>query len=73
MDPHSSEVRRKLIDMCKRKSAYREAILEYINWAEVCKRDGNYDLAIEIFQECLDMDKTTTPKVLSSQGLLLQI
>jgi len=57
MDPHSSDVRRKLIDMCKRKSAYREAISEYINWAEVCKRDGNYDEAIEIFQECLDLEK----------------
>jgi tetratricopeptide (TPR) repeat protein len=57
MDPHSSDVRRKLIDMCKSKSSYRDAIAEYINWAEVCKRDGNYDEAIEIFQECLNLEK----------------
>ncbi|MEQ8221727.1 MAG: tetratricopeptide repeat protein, partial [Candidatus Eremiobacterota bacterium] len=63
MDPHSSDVRRKLIDMCKSKSSYRDAIAEYINWAEVCKRDGNYDEAIEIFQECLNLEKREgTPK-----------
>jgi len=57
MNPHSSDIRRKLIDMCKNKGIYREAVAEYINWAEVCKRDGNYDEAIEIFHECLNMEK----------------
>ena len=72
MEPQNSDIRKKLIDVCKRKNSYREAISEYINWAEVCKKVGNYEQAIDVFQECLDIGNPGSER-LSTQSQTAKI